>query len=968
MIKKLLLFLSFTICITTSAVSDSLIAPPILRIFIHPEILKYGISHYIDEQYAEVATNTYQNLMWDDGSVTNNDLNAVCKAGHLENDKCSEFKRFIVGGFHESCGKTKGQPNDNCIDDVFYSALTGTQVTMLQADGLAKEYARVRHNQDIFCSTNFRTHNLNDFVKCRTADGQNYYEFKFNSVENYVDLEIDTDMNAAICKIHGVDYKAAHIKVGGEYVGNQCVTSDVKVCSNINKSAAKFALKTDMQDGVCAITKKYNLNMSNLRTAFGIDNKAFIKGYQLSAYAGMRDQLCDYIKANATTQITTCECEYGISRITDYSNALTMILQREDVLTCYANGEPIDFVFDDLNEGNKKIAAAGSQAMDCMVAGGTYAGELCINLDEYQCKLLANANLKNCPFCKQVIYQNGACVLPSGADAENIKKNRNIALIVGGAVFGVVVTVVTGGAGATLVLTGIETIGSAIELGSQIKIDAIADEFLVKSVQCKLKSCAQELIQNNFQHLADSQNDFSALELKAIDSEMARLAKLIPTDSDFWADMALNSLNMADNRSGMFDFSHWTPEQWWRAVGITLQMASVIASVGDWIGKKTKAVVTKLSDSTKVLKSKTDDTLKAIVQIQDDIPLSPKRAELKKKLVEGNKITLSDGEKIQIPNGRMAATVATTDGRLTNITGQTKYGVINMLDDWMMQNGSSVIVQYDKNMKAIYTAGIQDDAMPAIERWLHSNKVPYSKNGNYIKILETNLESVGTFARSADDPMITQLIKEFDDGAVMRALDNATSEEAMERAVSEIMENRETVNIIFKDAIDTNKLDLYALNTRQEYLQIIANDGDLARDALRFDELNTAQKEAFANEILRKYNSGICDGGVCHIDPELVNLSGTQKNGIIQISEPHNLSLDDFMNTLAHENNHFHDEMASGFLNHEQSRLGSAMAGDFTDDINIYNTNLTEHASDVIGRTVGQGFTSELNKMLNASH
>jgi hypothetical protein len=67
---------------------------------------------------------------------------------------------------------------------------------------------------------------------------------------------------------------------------------------------------------------------------------------------------------------------------------------------------------------------------------------------------------------------------------------------------------------------------------------------------------------------------------------------------------------------------------------------------------------------------------------------------------------------------------------------------------------------------------------------------------------------------------------------------------------------------------------------------------------------------------------------------------------------------------LAHENNHFHDESASGFLNYEQSRLGSAMAGDFTDDIDIYNTNLTEHASFEIGKIVGQGFTSELNKMI----
>lgn len=640
MIKKFLLFLSFTICITTSAVSDSLIAPPILRIFIHPEILKYGISHYIDEKYAEVATDTYQNLMWDDGSVTNNDLNAVCKAGHLENDKCSEFKRFIVGGFHESCGKTKGQPNDNCIDDVFYSALTGTRVTMLQADGLAKEYARVRHNQDIFCSTNFRTHNLSDFVKCRTADGQNYYEFKFNSVENYVDLSLDTSMNAAICKIHGVDYKAAHIKVGGEHVGNQCVTSDEKVCSNINKSAAKFALKTDMQNGICVIQNKHNLTMSNLRTAFGIDNKAFIKGYQLSAYAGMRDQLCDYIKVNATTQITTCECEYGISRITDYSNALTMISQREDVLTCYANGEPIDFVFDDLNEGNKKIQKGGLEAFNCAIVGGTYQGQECFVPDENLCRKIAAATIKDCPECKKAYFDTvrNACVLPNAKIANDHQKKVNTGLIIGGTVVGAVITFVSGGTlgGVSMVL--IETIGGTMELGAQIHIDGIADEFFEKANSCNKATCAEEILKEFFQYLSRMPNDLQDGEKLGVDAQMERLITLLPDDSQFLTDMVAACYEPGDDN---FDISRcddgtWNADQVIRAAGIALQFTSVFVSVGKWVLGADR--ITKIAQKTPHLTE----------ALQRKIP--GVKSTLAKKLSSGEKVVRSDGKAVEIIN------------------------------------------------------------------------------------------------------------------------------------------------------------------------------------------------------------------------------------------------------------------------------------------------------------------------------
>lgn len=239
-------------------------------------------------------------------------------------------------------------------------------------------------------------------------------------------------------------------------------------------------------------------------------------------------------------------------------------------------------------------------------------------------------------------------------------------------------------------------------------------------------------------------------------------------------------------------------------------------------------------------------------------------------------------------------------------------------------------------------------------------------------VYNENKEScVRGFVRSADDPIITDLVKSVGDEAYLNAIDNASSIDEMERAANKIMQNRETATIIFKDAIDTQALEAYALRTKQQYLYIIATDKDLALDALRFDELTTAQKQDFANRIIRKYNAGICDGGTCRMSADITdelrraNKYGDQKNGIIRLSEDRAATgLDDFMDTLSHENNHFHDEHAAGFLNYEQARLGSNTAGNFTTDEDVYYMNLTEHASGVIGTTVGTNFTSDLMSLI----
>lgn len=944
-----------------------------------------------DAQIAAVAEYNAQVEKANNAGMPASGIWSVCKAGGWDitkpdgESKCRDFGntllKYATWKFKEVCGKDdfmvkKG--TGECVGDVFSNKiLGGIKVNMLIAPGLAKEYARVKFaDQNLVCNNKHRSTTIppDDYVQCLSMDKNMAYEFRFDSVTTTTDYVIDEGTESGICKIYDLKYtpsgsKQATYLGNGQKVGDYeswpaaCETTDAAKCSKINETMQKFGRTAKIgstgskgnKHSACII-KKDAISASSLRTAFGIDNYVFKKGgVQLNATTAVKDQVCAYVRqAVKSPAITSCVCNDGFVHIYDFSG---MITETDDVLTCKINNKTVDFVFDDLSEHNKKIAAGGSQGMDCMAAGGTYAGQQCMYLDEKQCKLLAKANLKNCPNCKKVEYKNGVCQLPSGADAVQVQKNTRLALIVGGAVVGVVVTVASAGTAgapvAAVVFTLVETTGAVMEYKAQVKIDGIVDEFLLTSMKCESASCAEKLIKEHLQRMSNIANDMQPAERNAVDLELARLIKMLPATSQVLTDIVGGESLTEANHKSLLDSKSWEPEQVWRAVGVALQMASIFGSVGKWVLTKAGVLSKTLPETT--------------IQLTSKAKMS--RVEIQKALSQGKVVKTSNG--IEIPKGKLAAEVATSEGRLTGITGKTKYGVINMLDDWMIQNGSSVIVQYDKNMKAIYTAGIQDRAMPAIEQWLRTNRVPYSKNGNYIQILETELERVGGFVRSADDPIITKIVNALDDDAYNRAIDNAASLDDMEQAATDIMRQREYVNIVFKDAIDPQALQAYASSAKQQYLHIIATDEDLALDALRFDELSTIQKQEFANKIIRKYNAGVCDGGTCQMNANITaelrrgQKYGDQRNGIIRLSEDRAATgLDDFMETLSHENNHFHDEHAAGFLNYEQARLGSNTAGKFTTDDDIYYMNLTEHASDVIGRTVGTNFTSDLRSLI----
>ena len=986
--------------IALALLSLFLTTPCLANIHINPSTVESVVKEFVSADKMVSVISEYNNqLKQSNGTgISAQKLWNICAIAGWDikqpsgKSQCQKFVNALVEKssikFYHACDKQyKGKAGYICVDDFFTNKIYGgTQVNLTPGQTLAKEYARLKHNDStVQCRNKFDPGTLDDTLMCTSHNKNAYYEFVFDDLEEPKDQTIKNSIQNAICRMYDAKPTTAGCAGGGTNVSGtttcwsaSCAADSAK-CAKINQSMAKFGYSAIYKDNKCEINFNSINDKSELKTAYGIDNFVFCHGIQVANAPNVETYLKQYIAERAGVSASSVKCESGFNTYTGDGCARNGITDvKDDIKTCRVGNNQIDFVFDDINEKWKKTVEGGVQGMSCIVTGGTYSGERCIGLGEQQCNTLRQSNLKECPECKAAKWdkETQSCLLPSSKSAQNLQKGVNISLIVGGAVVGVALTVVTAGAAGApvtaIVLTGIETVGAGIELTSQLKINGIADDFLVESNKCKNATCAKKMLSQNLQRMANYANDMTAAEADAVDTEMARLANLIPDDDEIWATMLVNGTDMADNKLGFFDTDSWEPEQVWRAVGIGLQLASLITGITKWAISKSSRVV----KSTAAIKQKFARAIQSIDNAPEST-LRAKRLALKQQIINAKKV--ADNPLPQIPKTQLAAEVATSEGKLTGLTGKTKYEVVNMLDDWMTKNGSSVIVQYDKNMKAVYTAGIQDNAMPGIEQWLRTNRVPYSKNGNYIRIMETDLENVGGFVRSVDDPIITKIVNTLDDDAYMRAVDNAiapnmddkTAERAMEKAAADIMQQREYVNKVFKDAIDPHALQEYASRTKQQYLHIIATDEDLALEALRFDELSTAEKQEFANKIIRKYNADVCDGGTCQMNTNITTqlrrnqVAGDQRNGIIRISEDTAANgLDDFMDTLSHENNHFHDEHAAGFLNYEQARLASNTAGDFTTDIDVYNMNLTEHASSVIGRTVGTNFTSDLINLI----
>ncbi len=506
--------------------------------------------------------------------------------------------------------KGKSGGTEYCIDKPF----NWTNVQMLQATALAAEYALVKNGHDVRCENEWRKSGNDDYFSCTSTDNKHFYEFKFDDVAESVDATIQTNVRRALCEsLYDGEFNTSKTYV----YDPDCELSDETKRQALKQSAAQF--------GITATVGKQGVNFSHSRQMLyttqkidGIDPFAFYSGdIQIRANGQMIDGLYEYAALQlAPRAINTFTCNRTPIQVAPKIDDRKIKGSTDDVLTCYVDGTPVDFVFDDMSESSKKLSRGGYSNMNCTVAGGAYNGSECMHIGETQCQRIKKLSAATMPSNKLPVWNSNTqqCELPAAADATEYQRNMNIGIMVGGIIVGAVVTVATGGTAApVLALVAVETTGGIIEITQTQKIYDAIDEFLAESQKCKNAQCAETMLRANLQRMSNMTFDMTDAQLNGVDYELARLASLIPSDSQFYQDVLQNGTSTADNNKGFFEPDAWEPEQVWRAVGITLQLAGLIGGIGKWVAGK----VNKLPRATRAIAQNASDAHRALPTPRD---------------------------------------------------------------------------------------------------------------------------------------------------------------------------------------------------------------------------------------------------------------------------------------------------------------------------------------------------------------
>lgn len=1079
--------------------------------------------HFADANTdAVAAVQSYHDMIADGKGITVDGMYRVCMAGGFDikvaagKAKCDAFVNELMElgtiKYYKVCNADKGKSGGKeiCVNDFFTNKLYGgTQVDVRNARGLALEYIRVKYNDDTaVCAENYYECKSilgapEYCITCTSATTKTYYDFVFDDAVETKDEVITDSIENALCRLYDTNYSPSGMtpdrslgngtRIPGKTWPASCATTDRALCGKISTSATRFGRSAVIGDvngkNACVLKNVGPSDKSKLRTTLGIDNMAFRNGgIQLQADSSLDSQIKTFVISEiAPTPLSSFKCNDAPTPLYDFSGMITEI---DDVLTCYVNGQPVDFLFDDLSESWKTTARGGKQGMECIVSGGTFTGQNCTHLNEKQCKTLAAQNIVNCPECKAVQWNDEyeVCVLPSSKSAENLNKGLKIGgTIIGGAlgVVGSAALIISTAplsgfvAVSTIILEAGSIVGTAIEVSSQIKISQQAQNFLTEVAKCNNASCAERHFAESFQRMVNMAPDFTDAEINAIDSEFAKLVELLPKNSVIYTG------SIQDNQLALTDPNSWEPEQVWRAVGIGLQLLPMAFSVGvkvvDMVSKNGSKIVDVMDQTTDALKSgykaaRTDnDMLNVVVKETDkkiDLYFSTDEEMVAFNSLGQNErmpfvwayqgfgegmsfdefVKLYDGDinKLQdaISKAFFMTQYKTSDVGMSFDEFVKMYdGDVNKLRDALRREASyKTNLQNIKDKYAVVKAQMTDEELklfenmseadveilfeayqavvPKNEKFMHfiasiggdtdqaKRMTQIAKKANSLTQADINkqVQAVNKKLQQIVDDMwekypdmtygqIMQtdeykqaaapldelgIIQNFKNGeplyttydpelsAIKRAHGTAvtTAETKGERSLIDAQTIRAT-----QDLVDERTTEMLAKQRRSEYLEIVGNDDELLKMANNFENLTDAEKQYFGQRILNASDRLHCIGDNCEFRLRSATQPGVsqsnagsyvKEDNVMYLVKENRKTLDEFMETLAHEDGHRID-----YNKPEQGALGS-QASVFGDDIYLnsrytnyatYRANMAEQSSFKIGEIVGSGFKEELMRL-----
>ena len=436
--------------------------------------------------------------------------------------------------FKEVC-KQGESSNHYCVTD-FSSA----NVQMYQAIGLAQIYIQNKYGKSAECSPVARTSWNDDYIKCTTTDNNSFFEFKFDDVRESWDQAIQESIWKSVCQLHGGKVDTSHAYT------RPCSATACSISRNepsVAKDMKEFGYDAHWVEastsgpGYCTAT--FNKKRT-LRTAYGLDNKVFAS-YQMRAVADINIILKRYAEAQlkkANQKLTSFRCDKG------FTHYLTGALDnlKDDVLTCYVNGKPVDFVFDDLSESQNSLHEGALDGLNCVLdQGGIFDGEFCYGLSKIQCDKLAND--PDFQSKGKVVWNDNleSCTLElfAASKAATINTiNRNLAGV--GATVGFAVLSYATAGGATWFLI----VGTGMAVTGQTTAEVIkkierndTQEFLRAANECSTTACAKDYLRQFLSAIRDYQGNIPEQMEKAVDETLSVLLEKID-DEQFFVDLA----------------------------------------------------------------------------------------------------------------------------------------------------------------------------------------------------------------------------------------------------------------------------------------------------------------------------------------------------------------------------------------------------------------------------------------------
>ena len=370
-----------------------------------------------------------------------------------------------------------------------------------------------------------------DYIRC-SAGGKSY-EFEFDSLNQDPGKTSVESENKAMCELFGGKI-VKHPDSSVEKFWQSCDISQ-ELCKGKLHSLALNIGHTTMYQGYCRFSREAkSTDYANLHTMKGVDSKVFYKsGAQMRADVA-KVQLEEYLRNTFLNESyivcdpTIKKFNYGLGLDPDY------------VLTCTVGHQQVDFLFADLTEGSESRANTGMDAMQCIIAGGTFKGESCRGPTPDECtKLDAALRAKGSTEGAKWDGDVRACIL--GNAMKTYKQDVVKGYVVGAVVIvgGTLVVIGTGGVAAPVVVGGVEMLAADIAFNAAIDANhrrlskqaaSRFGSFMDDAEKCTTESCALKTLEKHYATLSRVMNDLNKDDQAVVAETMDKLIGLIKTE------------------------------------------------------------------------------------------------------------------------------------------------------------------------------------------------------------------------------------------------------------------------------------------------------------------------------------------------------------------------------------------------------------------------------------------------------